>query len=100
MNSFDTSDPRQRSKNSRPPRDNLRTILAKSYQEKERHGSLTENDIARLRALQKTFNAHPATLRYARAQQDLITLLQDCNGAISADLGFDFAATAAPAATC
>jgi cell fate (sporulation/competence/biofilm development) regulator YlbF (YheA/YmcA/DUF963 family) len=76
------------------------TTLASAYQEKERRGTLTQDDISKLRTVQKTFNAHPVTVRYARAQQTLIMLLQDCNGAISEDLGFDFAATAAPTASC
>ena len=76
------------------------TTLARAYQEKERRGTPKQEDITRLREVQKAFNAHPVTVRYARAQQTLIVMLQDCNGAISEDLGFDFAATAAPAASC
>lgn len=76
------------------------TTLARAHQEKERRGTLTRDDIGRLRDAQKAFNAHPVTIRYARANQGLIMLLQDCNGAISEDLGFDFPATAAPTATC
>ncbi|MEX1275093.1 MAG: YlbF family regulator [Bacteroidota bacterium] len=76
------------------------TTLAKAYQEKERSGTVTQDDISGLRTVQKNFNAHPATERYGRAQQALIMLLQECNGTISEGLGFDFAATAAPAASC
>lgn len=86
-----------------PAIENMRreyTSMAKEYQQKERSGTLTQEEITGLRVVQKTFNAHPATVRYARAQQALIMVLQDCNGAISEDLGFDFAATAAPAASC
>lgn len=76
------------------------TLLATSYQEKERGGTLTQDDISKLRGLQKTFNAHPATVRYSSAQQSLIILLRHCSAVINEDLGFDFAATAAPAKIC
>lgn len=76
------------------------TSLARSYRDKERAGTLSEDDIAKLRSLQKAFNTHPVVVRYVRAQEALVALLRHCNESVSEDLGFDFAATAAAAANC
>lgn len=76
------------------------TSLAKRYRQKEADGTLTQNDIDMVRDSQKRLNTHPITIQYVQSQQAMIMMLQDCNSAISQILGFDFAATAAPTASC
>ena len=74
--------------------------LAQMFQQKQSVGTLTQEDINVIRKLQTSLSRHPATMQYAQAQQDMIAMLQDCNDAMSEVLGFDFSATAAPAASC
>ncbi len=74
--------------------------LAREFRQKESSGTLKQGDINILRTLQRKLNEHPMTIPYARAQQTMVMMLQDCNNAMSEVLGFDFAATAAPAASC
>lgn len=76
------------------------TSIVKIYRQKEADGNLTENDIHMVRDIQKRLNTHPITIEYVQSQQEMIMMLQDCNNAISNILGFDFAATAAPTASC
>lgn len=75
-------------------------FLAKEFQKKQRDGSLTQEDINVIRKLQVSINTHPIAIKYAQAQQAMVMLLQDCNNAMSEVLGFNFSATAAPAASC
>ncbi len=74
--------------------------LAQEYQKKQSSGGLTQEEINRIRMLQAMLNKHPITVRYAQSRQTMIMMLRDCNAAISEVLGFDFAATAAPASRC
>lgn len=74
--------------------------LAQEFQQKQTAGTLTREDINVIRKLQANLNMHPATMQYGQAQQALVMMLQDCNNAMSNVLGFDFSATAAPAASC
>ena len=74
--------------------------LVEEFQQKQADGTLTEEDINELRALQQKVNAHPTTTAMIQAQNDVQAVLGDCNAALSNTLGFDFAATAAPAAAC
>jgi cell fate (sporulation/competence/biofilm development) regulator YlbF (YheA/YmcA/DUF963 family) len=74
--------------------------LAQKFQQKQAVGTLTQEDINVIRKLQSSMNRHPVTMQYAQAQQAMVMMLQDCNNAMSKVLGFDFSATAAPAASC
>ena len=74
--------------------------VAQMFQKKQSAGTLNQEDINVIRKLQTSLSRHPATMQYAQAQQDMIAMLQDCNDAMSEVLGFDFSATAAPAASC
>jgi cell fate (sporulation/competence/biofilm development) regulator YlbF (YheA/YmcA/DUF963 family) len=63
-------------------------------------GTLTQDEINELRALQSRLNAHPTTVRYINTRQAMLAMLQECNGVLSKELGFDFASAAAPASCC
>lgn len=76
------------------------TLLAKEFQQKQLSQSITQGEINRIRALQRTIGAHPLAVQFANAQEALVGMLQHCNGALSEELGFDFAATAAAAGSC
>ena len=74
--------------------------LTRQLQQKQYDNTLTREEIDRYKATQRQLNSHALSREYAQAQQQLIELLQACNRGISEVLGFDFAATAAPAASC
>ncbi len=68
-------------------------------QSKQTAGTLTQDEIDELRALQSNLNKQPATVHYIVARQQMVAALQECNRALSEELGFDFAA-AAPRSCC
>lgn len=74
--------------------------LARMFQQKQAVGTLTQEDINVIRKMQANMNRHPVTMQYAQAQQAMVMMLQECNNVMSELLGFDFSATAAPAASC
>lgn len=74
--------------------------LARMFQQKQAVGTLTQEDINVIRKMQANMNRHPVTMQFAQAQQAMVMMLQDCNNEMSEVLGFDFSATAAPAASC
>lgn len=74
--------------------------LTRQLQRKQHNNTLTREEIEGYKALQRKLNSQALSQEFARAQQGFIELLKQCNGEISAVLGFDFAATAAPAASC
>jgi cell fate (sporulation/competence/biofilm development) regulator YlbF (YheA/YmcA/DUF963 family) len=64
---------------------------------KQSRGQLTQDDVDRLRALQREVHANPAIREYAETQQAASAYLPLVNQEISELLGLDFAATAGPA---
>ena len=74
--------------------------LTRALQQKQYNNALTQEEIGRYRKLQQNLSSHPIAREFAQAQQELVELLQACNTGMSEVLGFDFAATAAPAASC
>lgn len=74
--------------------------LTRELQQKQYNSTLTQEEISRYKTLQQTIGSHPISREFAQAQQQLVELLQACNTGMSEVLGFDFAATAAPAASC
>ena len=76
------------------------TALTRELQQKQYNSTLTHDEISRYKSLQKTLGSHPISREFAQAQQQLVELLQACNTGMSEVLGFDFAATAASAASC
>ena len=73
---------------------------SKEVQSKQNTGTLTQEEIGAIRALQNSINSHPLTVQYLQARKAIIGQLQECNAAVSAELGFDFASAAAPQSCC
>lgn len=63
-------------------------------------GTLTQDEINELRALQSSLNTHAVTVRFVHTRQEMVATLQECNRALSRELGFDFASAAAPPSCC
>jgi cell fate (sporulation/competence/biofilm development) regulator YlbF (YheA/YmcA/DUF963 family) len=74
--------------------------LSKVVQSKQATGTPTQEEIDRMRGFQKSVNSHPLTVEYLQARKAIITRLQECNDAVSAEIGFDFASAAAPQSCC
>jgi cell fate (sporulation/competence/biofilm development) regulator YlbF (YheA/YmcA/DUF963 family) len=74
--------------------------LAEEFRTKQFDGTLTQEDISKQRTLYKRVTTHPANIRFVAARDEALELLRSCNHAMSGLLGFDFAANAAPAASC
>ncbi len=64
---------------------------------KQNQGTLTQEEINALRALQKEVQANPKIMAYAQTQQDAIRYLPYVNDEISELIGIDFASLAGPA---
>jgi cell fate (sporulation/competence/biofilm development) regulator YlbF (YheA/YmcA/DUF963 family) len=73
---------------------------AQSFRQKQSAGTLSEQDINRMRTLQSNVNLHPHTVELLRSQQEIAELLQECNQQISEVLGLDFSAIAVPPGCC
>jgi cell fate (sporulation/competence/biofilm development) regulator YlbF (YheA/YmcA/DUF963 family) len=73
---------------------------AQSFQKKQSAGTISEQDINRMRTLQSNVNLHPHTVELLRSQQEIAELLQQCNQQISEVLGLDFSAIAVPPGCC
>ena len=74
--------------------------MVEQYRRKQFEDALTQEDISKLRALGEQITHHPANLRFMESRDKALTMLGSCNQAMSELLGFDFAANAAPAASC
>jgi cell fate (sporulation/competence/biofilm development) regulator YlbF (YheA/YmcA/DUF963 family) len=73
---------------------------AQDFREMQDAGTLTEQEINRVRTLQSNLNMHPRTIEYMRAQQEMAELLQECNQQILEVLGLDFSAIAISSGCC
>jgi cell fate (sporulation/competence/biofilm development) regulator YlbF (YheA/YmcA/DUF963 family) len=69
-------------------------------QAKQTAGTLTQDEIDSVRALQKKLNSHPVTMNYTQARQAMVDQLHECNQSLSKVLGFDFASASAPPSCC
>lgn len=67
---------------------------------RQAEGSLTRDDIDRVRAAQREAWSDPVIAGFASAQQAVAANLPEVNGLISELLGWDFAAMAAAPASC
>ena len=74
--------------------------LVEQFQRKQFDGTLAQADISTLRTLHNQVSTHPATIRFVESKDKALAMLSSCNQAMSELLGFDFAANAAPAASC
>ncbi len=68
---------------------------AKGFHEMQAAGTLTEQQITRVRTLQSKLNLHPRAIELLHAQQEMAELLQECNRQIFEVLGLDFSLIAA-----
>ncbi|MCX6122316.1 MAG: YlbF family regulator [Ignavibacteriales bacterium] len=69
-------------------------------QSKQSHGTITQEEIDDVRALQKKLNSHPVTSTYTQTRQVMVNRLHECNDVLSKILRFDFASAAAPPSCC
>jgi len=76
------------------------TRLVEQFQRKQFDGTLTQQDISKLRTLNNQVSTHPASIRFVESRDKALAMLSGCNQAMGTLLGFDFAANAAPAAAC
>jgi len=67
---------------------------------RQAEGSLTRDDIDRVRGAQQQAWSNPVIAGFAEAQRTAIGYLPEVNGRISELLGWDFAAMAAAPASC
>lgn len=74
--------------------------LSRAVQQKQYSNELTQEEIDRYESAKNALGSHPAVMQHAQSHQELIKILQSCNKCMSEILGFDFAATAAPTASC
>ena len=76
------------------------SVLSSGYQRKQANNTVTEEDIALLRAAQSSLSNHPLVIRFGYSRQALVLTFRSCDQAISEELGFEFATLAAPASCC
>ncbi len=76
------------------------SVLSSGYQRKQGNSTVTEEDIALLRAAQNALSNHPVVMRFGYSRQALMLTFRSCDRAISEELGFEFAEVAAPASCC
>ncbi|SIQ40939.1 Cell fate regulator YlbF, YheA/YmcA/DUF963 family (controls sporulation, competence, biofilm development) [Alkalispirochaeta americana] len=76
------------------------SALAHELQQKQMEGTLTQENITELRAIQNQVNTHKITANLLSTRNEAVTTLGLANRTISEIVGFDYAATAAPARTC
>ncbi len=76
------------------------SVLNEGYQRKQANNEVTQEDIALLRATQHALTNHPAVVHFSRTRQELLAMFRSCDETISEELGFAFAASAAPASCC
>lgn len=63
-------------------------------------GTVTQQDLEDLRAIQSEVQQNPVIMAYARSQQDAINYLREINQEISGLLGVDFATLARNCSSC
>ena len=74
--------------------------MVEQFRRKQFEDTLTQEDISKLRALADQITNHPENIRFVESRDKALRMLGSCNQSMSDLLGFDFAANAAPAASC
>lgn len=75
--------------------------LSSQWREARKHGkTFSGADATALADVQEKIQHHPLSLRQQEAISAVVQLLQRVNGVLSEQLGFDFAANAAPRGGC
>lgn len=79
---------------------NVYSETTEQFRQKQSDGTLDQQDIERVRALQNEVNSHPVAQRFIAARDEIAVLAQECNQEISSVLGFDFGSVAGPRGGC
>jgi cell fate (sporulation/competence/biofilm development) regulator YlbF (YheA/YmcA/DUF963 family) len=74
--------------------------LSAEFQKKQYDGTLTQEEINELRTIGKKIQNNPLNLNLAEKQNNIKSILQECNVNISNEISMDFAKLAAPSSGC
>ncbi|MGK9476422.1 YlbF family regulator [Melioribacter sp. OK-6-Me] len=75
-------------------------LLSSQLQEKQYDGTLEQEDINELSEIASKIQNNPLNVKLAEKQNNLKSILQECNEAISNEISMDFAKLAAPSSCC
>jgi cell fate (sporulation/competence/biofilm development) regulator YlbF (YheA/YmcA/DUF963 family) len=70
--------------------------LSDEFQKKQYDGTLTQEEISELREIASKVQTNPLNINLAEKQNNIKSILQECNVNISNELSMDFAKLAAP----
>lgn len=74
--------------------------LSGEFQKKQYDGTLTQEEISELREITSKIQTNPLNINLAEKQNNIKSILQECNEAISNEISMDFAKLAAPSSCC
>jgi len=74
--------------------------LSAEFQKKQYDGTLTQEEINELRTIVTKIQTNPLNLNLAEKQNNIKSILQECNVNISNEISMDFAKLAAPSSCC
>lgn len=74
--------------------------LSGEFQKKQYDGTLTQEEIGELREIASKVQTNPLNINLAEKQNNIKSILQECNVNISNELSMDFAKLAAPSSCC
>ncbi|MFN7015471.1 MAG: YlbF family regulator, partial [Bacteroidia bacterium] len=74
--------------------------LSSEFQKKQYDGTLTQKEISELRQIVSKIQSNPLNINLAEKQNDIKSILQECNVNISNEISMDFAKLAAPSSCC
>ncbi len=75
-------------------------MLSAEFQKKQFDGTLTQEEINELRTIGTKIQNNPLNLILAEKQNNIKSILQECNENISNEILMDFAKLAAPSSCC
>lgn len=74
--------------------------LSGEFQKKQYDGTLTQEEISELRDIASKVQTNPLNINLAEKQNNIKSILQECNVNISNEISMDFAKLAAPSSCC
>ena len=74
--------------------------LSNDFQKKQYDGTLTQEEINELREIASKIQKNQLNINLANKQNDIKSILQECNVTISNEISMDFAKLAAPSSGC
>lgn len=74
--------------------------LSGEFQKKQYDGTLTQEEISELRSIGTVIQTNPLNINLAEKQNNIKSILQECNENISREIMMDFAKLAAPSSCC